>query len=64
MRVDQRTWFLNETVKAMKRANGEENHEDRPMVESRAPWHNTPDMRALQGKDARHIPARNIRLGK
>lgn len=66
MPVDRRIWFLNEVVKAMKHAHSDENSEDyenKPMRESRAPWHNTPEMRAIQGKNTSLAP-RTIRLGK
>lgn len=64
MPIPYRRLFLDKIIKAMKGATGESEEEEdgpKPLKTSRALHHNSPDMRATQGRTRAVVPARLTR---
>lgn len=61
-----RKYYLDETLKIMKAKSGDKDDsgEPHPLVlnQSRAPQHNSPEVRALTGRDP-YLPPRMIKMG-
>lgn len=66
MPIHIRKYYLEETLKIMKAKNGdgEDDGEPKPLAitQSRAPQHNSPQVRALTGRDP-NLPPRMIKMG-
>lgn len=60
--VNARRWMLDRIMKEMKGGKEDNDSPDSPLVQSRAPHHNTEDIRALQDRTRINTPPRLIRF--
>lgn len=60
--VNARRWMLDRIVKEMKGKDGGDDNPDAPLTQSRAPIHNTEDVRSLQERTRINPPPRLIRF--